>query len=114
MAYAGSGLHLIDQLIAGKFRKWIYRTTDSISTVLGAGYFSDATKRGMATGDIIIYTKTDDTPPTDIELRVDSISSGAATVKRGVTPITDSIAGTVSQTLAANAVKAKLQIPIQL
>jgi hypothetical protein len=114
MAYSGNGLSLIGQLIGGKHRSWLYRYTDAIATVLGAGYISDASDRGMVAGDLVTYEKTDDTPPSLFELRCDSISAGgAATLKRGELALTDSIAGTISTTLAANAVKytAKIEVP---
>lgn len=39
--------------IEGPFNVWLYSSADSISTVLGVGYFSDGGKRGMQVGDIV-------------------------------------------------------------
>jgi len=53
MAYDGSKLSLVYQPIEGARKHWQYVTADSLSTVLGAGYFSDGVARGMLLGDIV-------------------------------------------------------------
>ena len=79
MSYAGSGLSLISQTIEGAQKVYFYRTTDTLASVLGASYFSDATKRGMVAGDVVIYYNTSTGQTADSV--VGSVSSGAATLK---------------------------------
>lgn len=79
MSYAGSGLSLISQTIEGAQKVYFYRTTDTLASVLGASYFSDATKRGMVAGDVVIYYNTSTGQTADCV--VGSVSSGAATLK---------------------------------
>lgn len=57
--YDGSNLNKVEDLIGGQQREWWYRTTDSLATVQGAGYFSDGVKRGMKLGDLVFVFKTD-------------------------------------------------------
>lgn len=54
---------------------WSYTTTDSEATVKGAGYVSDATKKGMKKGDIV-YVINAATPACYL-LQVASITAGA-------------------------------------
>src|SRR6266853_4197216 len=39
--------------IEGGFNVWEYVTTDSLATILGAGYFTDGSSKGMLVGDIV-------------------------------------------------------------
>lgn len=104
MAYITNNLSLLSQSIEGGRKRWQYITTDSIATVIGAGYFSDADKKRLAIGDIIeVFTGTLQTTgvteaaavfpatvgvgsdfltfPVHAILMVATISSGAATAK---------------------------------
>lgn len=60
-------------------RHWFLRGTDAVTSVIGAGYVSDAGDKGMTAGDLVTYIKTDG--PDVYELAVASISSGAATLE---------------------------------
>jgi hypothetical protein len=40
--------------IEGGWKLWFYGTADGLSTVLGSGYVTDATAKGMAVGDFVI------------------------------------------------------------
>jgi hypothetical protein len=91
MAYDRSQLKLSGQSLDGTGKEWVYTTTDSLSTVGGAGYFSDGAKLGMTIGDWVIITIVDNpanpTTCTAAGHRVVSTvnaSTGAATA--GVTP----------------------------
>lgn len=54
MAYDGNKLSLLVSSIEGQGPQiWSLIGPDAINTVLGAGYISDATKRGMRVGDIV-------------------------------------------------------------
>lgn len=57
---------------------WSYTSTDSISTVGGTGYFTDATNLGMRVGDKIIVSESDNDYVSQV-LTVSAITSGAAT-----------------------------------
>lgn len=60
MAYSASGLSLLKDLIGGKQREWVYRTTDAITTVDNTDYFASAnTDYGMRAGDVVWVIKTD-------------------------------------------------------
>lgn len=80
MAYTTSTLNLITQDLMGEggTSYWIYSTTDSIATVTGAGYFSDALKKGLEKGDLV--TVVNPAGPTFLQTQVQSVTAGAATV----------------------------------
>jgi uncharacterized membrane protein len=59
MSYSGALLDKIEDNVGGQVQEWWYRTTDSIATVQGAGYFSDGVKRGMKLGALVFVFKTD-------------------------------------------------------
>lgn len=103
MAYTSNKLSLRGgNLIGGAApRVWEYYTADPLATVIGAGYISDATKKGMLVGDVVqVFFGTLNTTgpdatataaargtvsefasqPTFTTLSVSSISSGAATL----------------------------------
>ena len=40
-------------MIEGGFNVWEYTSTDGLATVLGAGYFSDGSSKGMQVGDLV-------------------------------------------------------------
>jgi len=65
MAFLQAGLNLESQLIGGLNGIWFYRTTDTLATVLGAGYFalmgrSVKGSYGMQLDDEVRVLKTDD------------------------------------------------------
>lgn len=53
MAYSKGTLSKVYDSLESSVTFWIYTTADSIPTVLGTGYFSDATDRRLKLGDII-------------------------------------------------------------
>lgn len=53
MAYVGNNVVIVAQSIEGSFQIFSYSTTDNITTVTGANYFSDGAERGMNIGDWI-------------------------------------------------------------
>lgn len=79
MAYSGSGLKLMVPGMGTGPAFWSYQSTDAHGTVEGAGYFSDATDRGLKAGDIVVVADTDGGYPTTIH-SVASVSAGAATL----------------------------------
>jgi hypothetical protein len=55
MAYTtGTLSYLAGGPVEGAWKLWAYTTTDSISAVLGSGYVSDATGKGMSVGDFVL------------------------------------------------------------
>jgi hypothetical protein len=54
MAYTPATFGLKDDMFEGTFKEWVYVTTDSEATVKGAGYFSDAGKKGVFVGDLVM------------------------------------------------------------
>lgn len=105
MAYATTKLKLYH---GGVIQEWVYDTADTLATVLGAGYISDAIAvsraavgRGMRPGDQVLVRRfTDVTDDTTFlgayEMVVGSVNTttGAATLflKAGAGPFTCSIA----------------------
>lgn len=103
MGYTPDNLSLVSGNIGGRGRRrFDYWTDDTLATIVGAGYISDATKKGMRVGDIVevfygtlITVGPDQSPatvaggttsefaaqPTSVELfYCKSISAGAATI----------------------------------
>lgn len=140
MAYVSDKLSLIVSTIEGQGPNlWNYPTSDSLATVLGAGYISDATKKNLRIGDIVLVsTGTFNTAvypasgastadvgeaadftaaPSAEWFMVDSITTGAATLKalRAET-IVDSSGGTANSAtgVVANLTKQLVTIPVQL
>lgn len=138
MGYTSNNLSLRSGVIGGGApRQWDYFSADSIATILGAGYISNATTKGLLVGDVVhafsgtLNTALTATPSTaDVGavsrfatvpvyevLMVDAISSGAATLKtmRGES-ITDSSGGTASASagIVAAATKTTFLMPVQL
>lgn len=109
MAYAASGLSLLSDLIGGKQREWMYRTTDSIGTVDDTDYFTDASDRGVKEGDIIWVVKTD-TPAVYFTYVSDVDSDGNATVT--VATYVSGQATTFSVALAASGTTDGMDITI--
>lgn len=102
MGYSSNKLSLrVGQIGGGGPRVWEYFTADAITSIVGAGYITDATKKGMLVGDTVEVffatlntTGPDASPstvargqasefaanPTRASLQVSAISSGAATL----------------------------------
>lgn len=140
MSYVSDKLSMVVSSIEGQGPTiWVYPTADSIATVLGAGYVSDATKKNIRLGDIVIVASgTFDTAvypasgastkdvgeaadftadPVELFCVVDTISSGAATLKSmRAAGLTDNSGGTASASagIVANLAKQTVQIPVQL
>jgi hypothetical protein len=53
MAYTTSNLSCWQQTIEGGLKEWIYTTSDPLTTVFGAGYFSDAAAKRLNVGDLV-------------------------------------------------------------
>lgn len=107
MAYTGATLSKIVSTIGGGTDLWVYTNTDTVATVQGSGYFSDASNRGLKANDVILYVKTD-TGAVSL-LPVSSVSAaGAGTVgasltvvrQAAITALTDSTTGTADNTVA--------------
>ena len=101
MAYIAKNLSELQGSIGGTTRLWAYWTADTIATVIGAGYISDAGNKRMLIGDMVMVfsgtlntTGPDSTTatkargvtsefasqPTFALLQCSTISSGAATL----------------------------------
>lgn len=86
MAYTTNSLSMLaGGPVEGGWKLWFYSTTDSLSTVLGTGYISDATNKGMEAGDFVIVAN--QTNPAGYVLQVQSVTAavlpstpGAATL----------------------------------
>jgi hypothetical protein len=63
MAYAPENLAMALNLLGGKFRIWVYLSTDPWATVAAANYFTNAKAAGMKTGDLVYHSETDQSPP---------------------------------------------------
>lgn len=79
MAYVSTNLNLVDEIIGGAISEFWYQTTDTAAVFTAAGYFSDATKKGLAKGDIVNVFNT--VTPTFNICQVASVTAGAATLK---------------------------------
>lgn len=124
--YVANRLSMLQGSIGGLQRIWTYQTADSIATVGGAGYISDATNKRMLVGDLVLVfsgtlntTGPDQVPATKARgtvsefasdpsvawFVVDSISSGAATLKEVIVQLGGNIgfygAAPVSQRAAS-------------
>lgn len=102
MAYSTAKLSLVLSTVEGQGPQlWSLINSDSLATMLGAGYVTDATKLGMRVGDIVltqtgtfdttVYTAPTtkavgdnadftDTPPVWMWAQCGSITTGAATL----------------------------------
>lgn len=128
MAYISKNLSELSTTIGGAGqRMWTYWSSDPQATIAGAGYITDADKKRMQVGDIVWAfsgtlntTGADQSPsthargtvsefasaPSFVSYMVDSISSGAATLKATKKEtITDNSGGTAN---AATGVAATL------
>lgn len=83
MAYSGNDLSALVQTIEGTIgiNAYANAAADSLATMLGAGYFSDGLKRGLALGDVV-YLYVAGVP---IPAYVSAMSGNAATVALGGT-----------------------------
>lgn len=82
MAYDGSKLSQLKGTYDGTWNLWLYRHTDAIATVNTAGYFADATARGMKVDDMVIVVDTTN-HLTDFCI-VAGITSGAGDITDGL------------------------------
>lgn len=79
MAYDNTQLRLVPGDLESRAGKvWRYNTADADATIVGAGYFSDGVKFGMAVGDLVDVVNT--TGPKYKRYQVASVSGNAATV----------------------------------
>lgn len=139
MAYITKNLSEITVAIGGAGpRIWFYWTSDSQATIAGAGYISDAGNKRMQVGDVVwVFSGTlnttgaDQSPsthargtvsefasaPSFVAYVVDSITTGAATLKTTSTEtITDNSGGTANAAtgVVANLAKQTVTLPVQL
>ena len=56
MAYVPANLSLGFDLLGGKYRIWVYQSTDAFGTVDDTDYFSNATAAGMQEGDFVFVS----------------------------------------------------------
>ena len=83
MAYISENLNLASAINAG-VNIWTYTTTDAATAVRVAGYISDARRRGMKAGDLVVSIKSDATPISMQQHIVSAISAaGAADLSDG-------------------------------
>jgi hypothetical protein len=88
MAYVSSALNLTSMSpLESNFKEWNYVTTDNEATVKGAGYISDAGKKGMSKGDIVFVVN--QATPACYLLQVASLTGTgyAATATLGATVV---------------------------
>ena len=80
MAYVPGNLSLKAPKVGQLQREWIYITAaDADATIIGAGYFSDGSAKGMVAGDIVDVVAT--TGPKFKRYQVSALTAaGAATV----------------------------------
>lgn len=138
MGYTSGNLSLRSGVIGGGApRQWDYFTADSLATVIGAGYISDATKKGLLLGDVVnVFSGTLNTAltaspstadvgavsrfsaaPSFGVFMVSAVSSGAATlVGMEKSSITDNSGGTANAAtgVVAAATKSTIIMPVQL
>lgn len=120
MAYTSSGLKLVR---GGPINEWVYDATDSLDTVLGAGYVTDAVTisnstpgKGLVTGDRVLFRRfgTVGTPSTfagawDLVVGSTNSTTGAATL---INMAEGNAPWTVSIGLAASATTDGMDITI--
>lgn len=84
MAYVSADLRKVLDLggeVGGGL--WVLDTPDAVATVYAAGYISDADKKGMRKGDIVIHRRwTTTVPVTDAEVKT---AAGVANILLGGT-----------------------------
>ena len=106
MAYSSTALNCVSMgPLATGFKEWVYsQTTDSIATILGASYVSDATKKGLAKGDYVLAINA--TAPWAFMCQVASISSGAATLQLVASAVGGNEVATALSTVGAGTITA--------
>lgn len=137
MAYDTKKLSLLVQDLGGGQSLWTLHGSDSIATVLGSGYITDASNKGVKLGDWVLVTAGTlntavYTAPTTADYGdantvtvlagtelcvVSAISAGAATlVGRATSDVTDNSGGTgnAATGVVANLTKQTVIIPVQL
>lgn len=83
--YDSSKLDVVFQAMAGP-RVWFYRSVDAPSLVQVSGYITDAGKRGMKVGDVVIAQDNDTSPYQTSTLVVVTVNAttGAADLSNAV------------------------------
>lgn len=104
MAYVSGNLNMVVDTLESTITSWWYSTTDSLATVLAAGYISDASRKGLVKGDLVSVFNM--ATPSAVFLQVASIVAGAANLQSVSLPAAQftSIA-TGNGTLAAGAME---------
>lgn len=93
MAYSTSNPpNCISSTIGGTFDLWVYKSTDPITDVRVAGYFTNGWALGMRAGDIVLVIDTDATP---ITAQISIVTSASAT---GGVDLSDGTAITATDT----------------
>lgn len=85
--------------IEGSFNYWEYTTTDSVVTVLAAGYFSDGSSKGMKVGDLVLYANPTGTLPNLTRLQCSAVTT---TTTGGLTQNVGSSTVVLADALLAN------------
>lgn len=138
MGYTSNTLQQLTGSLGGRNRWWTFETPDALASVLGAAYVTDAGNKRMQVGDIIFtrYGTLNTTGPDQVPsihargtvsefasapgyaaLMVDSITSGAATLKTAKSEtVPDNSGGTANAAtgVVANLAKQTFILPVQL
>ena len=108
MAYVSTALNCMSMgPLATGFKEWVYSSTDAVATIVAAGYFSDATRKGLAKGDVIHVVNPTATPAGYILVNVASVTAGAGTAQQ-ILPMPQTAFSSISSgngTLAAGAME---------
>ncbi len=84
MAYTtGTLSYLYGGPVEGAWKLWEYTTTDLVSAVLGTGYVTDATAKGMSVGDFILMIN--QANPQGYILQVQSMTSASGNIPGAAT-----------------------------
>lgn len=76
MAYSTSNPpQLVTQTIGGTHKEWVYESTDPVTDVRVAGYFTNGWDLGMRAGDVVKVTDTDASP---ISTQICTVTSASA------------------------------------
>lgn len=87
MAYARANLALVVETMAGLHNTWVYKSSDTFTTVKAANYITDALAMGMLIGDLLMVVDTSG-PALTLAMVVTVTSSGATIAQTGVVPST--------------------------
>jgi hypothetical protein len=70
--------------VGGHSAIWVYKSTDIHTTVVGAGYITNADDLGMAVDDIVIVIKTSATVGATLHTVASVTAGGAATLTSAI------------------------------